>query len=636
MASSRQLLVEIIGDDRSLQRTYKRASASTAQFEKETSRVTRGVAAGSGAFKGLGRNLAFASAGFLGAASAADLIRGAISQASEGAAIQKQLAAQFRASGKNLGEYQTQIDATTNRLSLLAGFEDNELKAAFTTAFRGSNSVAVALKIQATAADVARGRHISLEQATIALTKAYGGQVTALRRLGIQVPTNLHGLAALTFVQEKFAGQARAGTTAQQRFSAEFKNFEEIAGTALLPTFNKLLNQAAKWLANSENQKRVQKDVSTGAKILGGSLNAVGKTFGFLTSKTGQIVTGFALTKQALHGVKTILHEVNTELSSYRGNILKIGAGDREMRGAQAMLRENAATRAPVATGPAPHPRASLNYQLSLLQQQLAKAELTASQKDDRATLVRLGALTREKIAKTKDLAKRTQLYQQLGSYEQQIASIDAKAAADKKARQDKELQKKKDAAAADQKFYAKLKAQGDALLAQFKKNTQAQKAALAAATADAFQAVGDLFAAPVESATKGILGVTGGGSSIKGLTAGLKAQNDAAARENKDLARIAKRGGPASLIASLRALGPGGAANVHAIATASGKDFKGFLRQYERRQKVVQQIANAEIHARTVVVHAQNARSSATTPASQRRGRAAGVPSSIGSFINP
>jgi hypothetical protein len=344
------------------------------------------------------------------------------------------------------------------------------------------------------------------------------------------------------------------------------------------------------------------------------------------------------LTKQAFHGLKTIIHEVNTELSSYSGNLLKIGAGDREMRGAQAMLIQNrAAAQTARDSGPTPHPRASLNYQLSLLQEQLAKAEVSGSATLQRSVLEREAALTREKIAKTKDLAKRTTLYQSLGSIEQQIATIDAKATADQQARRDKQKQ-------ARSAFLASLKKQQDDLAAHFAKvdaafkaQQAAFKAKMAAAISSAFQAVGDLFTGPVlnptDSATKGILGVTGGGTSIKTLIADLKGQNDAALRENRDLAKIAKRGGPASLIASLRSLGPGGAANVHAIATASGANFKSFIRQYERRQKVVQQIAHAEVTAKQVTIVTGNVKHQATA-SSQRRGRSAGVPSTIGSYI--
>ncbi len=103
-------------------------------FNREISRSVRGAAAGTGVFKSLGRSLAFASGGFIAAAGITDLLRGSIEQASEAAATQKQLAAQFRASGQNLAAYRDQIDRSTQAVSRLAGFEDDELTKAFTTA----------------------------------------------------------------------------------------------------------------------------------------------------------------------------------------------------------------------------------------------------------------------------------------------------------------------------------------------------------------------------------------------------------------------------------------------------------------------------------------------------------------------
>lgn len=49
-------------------------------FHKEASQITRGAAAGSGAFKDLGRSLAFASAGFLGTAKAIDIVHDSITE----------------------------------------------------------------------------------------------------------------------------------------------------------------------------------------------------------------------------------------------------------------------------------------------------------------------------------------------------------------------------------------------------------------------------------------------------------------------------------------------------------------------------------------------------------------------------
>src|SRR5690242_4913064 len=80
---SRKLIVEIIGDSSSLQRSFARASRSSRTFDRDLSRTVRGTIAGSGAFRGLGRSLAFASGGFLTAAGLASGLKGAIKAASD-------------------------------------------------------------------------------------------------------------------------------------------------------------------------------------------------------------------------------------------------------------------------------------------------------------------------------------------------------------------------------------------------------------------------------------------------------------------------------------------------------------------------------------------------------------------------
>ncbi len=643
MASNRQLYVEIIGDDRSLQRAYKRSAEGTARLNHEVGRVTRGVAAGSGVFRSLGRSLAFASGGFIAAAGAADLIRGSIEQASQAAATQKQLAAQFKASGQNLADYRDQIDKATAAVSQLAGFEDDQLTQAFTTAFRASHDVTTGLKIQAIAADVARARHIDLQTAALALSKAYVGQATALKRLGVLVPAQLHGMAALNFVQQRFAGQARAGTTAQERFSAAFANFEEKIGLVLLPTFNHLLDSGAKWLNNTNNQRKVQEGVNKSVSVGGKILHGLGVGIGVVNKGLGPLAHDTKVYTQNTIDAAKATHDFTNNLI-FQAKALK--ANDFNIRGGGGRnggdflsqtvrpFRESGASIAPNL------PRASLAFQISIAQERLAKAELTAGLRDDRAILVRLAALTRRKIAATKELGARTALEQTLGSITQQIASIDAKATADKQAQNEKALQlakARRDKELAQQKKIREaIQSQSDKVNAEFKKMLDAQKAAAAklkarlkAATDAVRQQIGDLFTGPIlnptDAANKGILGVTGGGGPTIGtLTRDVVAQTAGFITRNADLARLARAGAPGALLKQLR--DSGDSALIHTLATGSKAAQSRLFKAVSAQEKVIQQIAHADIQARTVVVHSGNVRHTSVTPQSQRRGRGAGI----------
>ncbi len=651
MASNRQLYVEIIGDDRSLQRAYKRSAEGTARLNHEVGRVTRGVAAGSGVFRTLGRSLAFASGGFIAAAGAADLIRGSIQQASAAAATQKQLAAQFKASGQNLSLYRDQIDQATNAVSRLAGFEDDQLTQAFTTAFRGSQSVTTSLKIQAIAADVARGRHIDLQTAALALTKAYGGQVTALRRLGVLVPAQLKGVEALTFVQQKFAGQAAAGTTAQERFSAAFANFEEHVGTALLPTFNKLLNTATKWLGDTRNQKKVQDDLNTilGTTVtvmsdLAGGVDFVRRNWKKLNDEAGRFgLNQGLLDMPILPGGKLTLRQAFNKIPGHDQGLLEI-LGVHTAPGARAIGGNiEQPGRSPGGAGAfqatvgaaiqTTRRRLGLHAQWVRSQTELAKAETTSGDADNRRVLVQQKKIIAAALSATTNLKKRKVLYQELGQIQDAILKIDQQAAdkvaAAKKKQHDKELAQQK-------KIREAIQAQSDKVNSEFKKMLDAQKAAAAklkarlkAATDAVRQQIGDLFTGPVlnptDAASKGILGVTGGGGPTIGtLTRDVVAQTAGFITRNADLARLARAGAPGALLKQLR--DSGDSALIHTLATGSKAAQSRLFKAVSAQEKVIQQIAHADIQARTVVVHSGNVRHTSVTPQSQRRGRGAGV----------
>jgi hypothetical protein len=62
-----------------------------------------------------------------------------------------------------------------------------------------------------------------------------------LRRQGFQIAKNATAEQALATVRAVVAGQARAGTTEQERFGAVLHQTEEIIGTGILPTLNKYL-----------------------------------------------------------------------------------------------------------------------------------------------------------------------------------------------------------------------------------------------------------------------------------------------------------------------------------------------------------------------------------------------------------
>lgn len=80
---ARKLTVEILGDSSSLEKAYRRSSSAGKKWSDDISHVSRGAAVATVGFRGLGRSIAFASAGFLAGASLTAGIKGVISSASD-------------------------------------------------------------------------------------------------------------------------------------------------------------------------------------------------------------------------------------------------------------------------------------------------------------------------------------------------------------------------------------------------------------------------------------------------------------------------------------------------------------------------------------------------------------------------
>src|SRR5262249_11153435 len=155
----------------------------------------------------------------------------------EAIATQAQLARQLKTSGIDFADVKDTIDEATNSLSLFSGFNADELTQSLTTLVRATGNVTEALQLNKVAADVARAR------ASIALSKAVIGNVTSLKRLGIEIPKGTSSMQALRIVATRYAGQAHAGSTATERFHAELHNLQAEIGVALLPSLNKLLDR---------------------------------------------------------------------------------------------------------------------------------------------------------------------------------------------------------------------------------------------------------------------------------------------------------------------------------------------------------------------------------------------------------
>lgn len=90
------------------------------------------------------------------------------------------------------------------------GFTDEEQRSSMALLVAAGDDVTTSLQLQATAMDLARLKHISLEDATTALIKTEDGHYRILQGLGIQLADNATAQDAVNAVQKVANGQAAA------------------------------------------------------------------------------------------------------------------------------------------------------------------------------------------------------------------------------------------------------------------------------------------------------------------------------------------------------------------------------------------------------------------------------------------
>ena len=140
-------------------------------------------------------------------------VAGVLMDAAEAAMEDERSVAQLNTTLRNTvpgwQRYTDEIDEATEKALALA-FADDEVRASLNTLLPRTRDVSEALRLNALAMDIARAKNMSLQSAAELVGKAYGGQLTALRRAGFAIGDAKDGYTALARVQADVAGQAEA------------------------------------------------------------------------------------------------------------------------------------------------------------------------------------------------------------------------------------------------------------------------------------------------------------------------------------------------------------------------------------------------------------------------------------------
>lgn len=145
------------------------------------------------------------------------------------------------------------VEASIKAMSLNAAIADDQLRPAFSQLVRATQDVDTATSMLQLALDVSAGTGRDLQSVTIALSKAYQGNTTALSRLGIKAQDGVDVFAQL---QEQFGGAAETAARNDPfaRLSVTVGELQEQIGVYLLP----LLNGLADYLASANFGKAFQ------------------------------------------------------------------------------------------------------------------------------------------------------------------------------------------------------------------------------------------------------------------------------------------------------------------------------------------------------------------------------------------
>ncbi len=655
---ARKLIVEIIGDTSSLEKSFRKTEAASKKLDKEVGQTARGAIVGTGAFRSLGRSVGFASASFLGGAGLVAVLKSSVGAASN-------LAEQTSKSKVVFGQSASAVKAWSNTTvdSLgLASDQALETASSFGALLRPIGLTGQAASQQARdltklGADLASFYNTSVQDALDAIRSGLVGEAEPLRRYGVLLSETRVQQEALRQTGKKHAAQLTAQEKVLARIALVYRDTAAAQGD-FQRTSGGFANQTRILEANVR-----QLEIALGKNLLPALTKIVGVINDLVSAnskaadKTKHHGAAFTILQKGIHlfgiEVKAETQRLNLYVKAIEGvaNAVKnkiflpgpggFGGADRQpglSPHGPGTFPVGGAAAAGGAAGGGAGPL-GFNVRFARLALALAKAELTQSQKDDRAILVQQAALVKQRIGRVKKLKDRTALYQQLGQIESQITSIDD-------AQNQKEADARQKRVDAQAKFAAKVKAENDKLQAHFRsqeaafKERQAKlRAALTSAVNDVRGLLGGIFSGPVFNAPAGVLGVSnaravGGTVGAGGFVSNVRQQTAQLVAFNNDLARLARRGAPGGLISQLRQGGLEQGPLIHQLATAGRPTLRSLFRAFAQQEKVVQQIAHADVQAKTVTIVAGSLTSRGTTPSSQRRGRQAGVPSSIGSFI--
>jgi hypothetical protein len=189
---------------------------------------------------------------------------------------QRRLEAQVERTGVAWETAEGQIKATTDQLWDTHRLTGGEVDAILQRLIATTNDYEGSLDRVGLVADVAKGRQIDQAAAADLVAKAMNGNVTALRKLGIEASS---GEEALALLEQRFGGMAKESTTSTEVWAKVMGDLrEEIGlammeaggGTSAIETMAGVVRGLTRWIA--ENREGITRWVGTGINVAVGAV----------------------------------------------------------------------------------------------------------------------------------------------------------------------------------------------------------------------------------------------------------------------------------------------------------------------------------------------------------------------------
>lgn len=319
--------------------------ADVDQFGRSLNKADNDAKGFAGGLKKYGKiaAAAFVVAGAAAAAYAVKIGVDGVKAAVEDEASQKQLAIALRNTTNATNAQIASTEEYITKQQLAFGVADTKLRPALANLARATGDVGKAQQLTNLAMDISASTGKDLEGVSMALSKAYNGNLGALTRLGVPLDASIIATkdfnAAQAELTRLFGGAAKANTetyAGQLAIVTErTQELKESIGVALLPTMKTLLenvNMVAKGFSGddpeglSNRARELAGNFSgNGANSLGGSLRAVADAFAKLFTTITEDGDESTSTLQTFaNALESVANGINAITRAY-GKVVALG-----------------------------------------------------------------------------------------------------------------------------------------------------------------------------------------------------------------------------------------------------------------------------------------------------------------------